>query len=62
MEGDGDELCRSIMVSPGETYAVPPGVPHASRRAGERPVRFPIGWQPRTIASYVDQVDGVALA
>lgn len=57
MEGDGDGQDDSIMLSPGETHAVPPGVPHAARSAGEYAVRFLIGGQPGTIASYVAQID-----
>ena len=57
MEGDGDGHRPSIMLSPGETHAVPPGVPHAACRAGEHAVRFLIGGPPGTIASYVAQID-----
>lgn len=58
MEGDEDGHHPSIMLSPGETHVVPPGVPHAPWSAGEHAVRFLIGGQPGTIASYVAQIDG----
>jgi quercetin dioxygenase-like cupin family protein len=57
VEGDDDRHHPSIVLSPGETHAVPPGVPHAACRAGEHAVRFLISGRPGTIASYVAQID-----
>ena len=56
----GDRLDPSIGLSPGQTHAVPAGVAHAARNAGQGAVRFLIGGQPGTIASYLAQLDSVA--
>ena len=56
-EARADRLHPSIKLSPGQTHAVPAGVPHAAHNAGEGAVRFLIGGQPGTIASYLAQFD-----
>jgi mannose-6-phosphate isomerase-like protein (cupin superfamily) len=57
IEGDDDRHRSSIVLSPGETHAVPPGVPHTACKAGEPAVRFLIGGRLGTIASDVAKVD-----
>jgi quercetin dioxygenase-like cupin family protein len=61
-EARGDRLDPSIELSPGQTHAVPAGVAHAAHNAPEGAVRFLIGGQPGTIASYVAQLDDCAAA
>ena len=56
-EARADRLQRSIRLSLGQTHAVPAGVAHAADNAGEGAVRFLIGGQPGTIASYLVQFD-----
>jgi quercetin dioxygenase-like cupin family protein len=56
-EGQADRLHPSIRLSPGQTHAVPAGVAHAANNAGEGAVRFLIGGQSGTIASYLAQFD-----
>jgi quercetin dioxygenase-like cupin family protein len=56
-EARADRLHPSIRLSPGETHAVPAGVAHAAHNAGAGPVRFLIGGQPGTIASWLAQFD-----
>jgi mannose-6-phosphate isomerase-like protein (cupin superfamily) len=51
----------STQLSPGQTHAVPAGVAHAAHNAGEGAVRFLIGGQPGTIASYLAQLDDMQL-
>jgi mannose-6-phosphate isomerase-like protein (cupin superfamily) len=51
----------SIELSPGQTHAVPAGAAHAAHNAGEGAVRFLIGGQPGTIASYLAQFDDARL-
>jgi quercetin dioxygenase-like cupin family protein len=56
-EARADRLHPSIRLSSGQTHAVPAGVAHAAHNAGEGAVRFLIGGQPGTIASYLAQFD-----
>jgi mannose-6-phosphate isomerase-like protein (cupin superfamily) len=53
----GDWLERSATPSSGQTYSVPGGVAHAVHNPGPGPVRFLIGGQPGTVASYLAQFD-----
>ncbi|HTU84184.1 MAG TPA: cupin domain-containing protein [Solirubrobacteraceae bacterium] len=55
-EAQRGRVCPSIRLSPGETHTVPAGAAHAAHNAGEGTVRFLIGGQPGTIASYLAQV------
>jgi mannose-6-phosphate isomerase-like protein (cupin superfamily) len=57
LEGQADRLRPSIRLSAGQTHAVPAGVAHAAHNAGEGAVRYLIGGQPGTIASYLAQLD-----
>lgn len=57
LEARGDRRRPSILLSPGQTHAVPAGVAHAAANAGDDAVRFLIGGQPGTIASYLAQFD-----
>ncbi|HUA45745.1 MAG TPA: cupin domain-containing protein [Solirubrobacteraceae bacterium] len=59
VELQDDRLRPSIRLSPGQTHTVAAGVPHIARNAGEGAVRFLIGGRPGTIASYLDQFDGL---
>jgi hypothetical protein len=56
-EAQADRLHPSIRLSPGQTHAVPGAVAHAAHNAGEGAVRFLIGGQSGTIASYLAQFD-----
>ncbi len=56
-EARADRLYPSTKLSSGQTHAVRAGVPHAAHNAGEGPVRFLMGGQPGTIASYLAQFD-----
>jgi len=56
-EAQADRLRPSVRLSPGQTHSVPAGVAHAAHNAGEGAVRFLIGGQPGTIASYLAQLD-----
>jgi mannose-6-phosphate isomerase-like protein (cupin superfamily) len=56
-EARAGRLHPSIQLSSGQTHAVPAGVAHAAHNAGEGTVRFLIGGQPGTIASYLAQLD-----
>jgi mannose-6-phosphate isomerase-like protein (cupin superfamily) len=60
-EARADRLHPSIQLSSGQTHAVPAGVTHAAHNAGEGAVRFLIGGQPGTIASYLAQFDELRL-
>ena len=57
VEADRDQPHRCTRLSPGQTHAVPAGVAHAACNAGEGAVRFLIGGEPGTIASYLAQFD-----
>lgn len=57
LEAQADRPHQSIRLSPGQTHAVPAGVAHAAHNAGEGAVRFLIGGEPGTIASYLAQFD-----
>ena len=57
LEGQGNRLHRSIRLSPGQTHSVAGSVAHAAHNTGDDPVRFLIGGQPGTIASYLSQFD-----
>jgi mannose-6-phosphate isomerase-like protein (cupin superfamily) len=56
-EARANRLDPSIQLSSGQTHAVPAGVAHAAQSAGAGAVRFLIGGQPGTIASYLAQFD-----
>jgi len=56
-ETQADRLRPSVRLSAGETHAVPAGVAHAAHNVGEGAVRFLIGGEPGTIASYLAQFD-----
>ena len=57
VETDRDQPHPCTRLSPGQTHAVPAGVAHAACNAGEGAVRFLIGGEPGTIASYLAQFD-----
>lgn len=57
-EAHADRLHSAVRLSPGETHAVHAGIAHAAHNAGEDPVRFLIGGEPGTIASYLAQLGG----
>jgi mannose-6-phosphate isomerase-like protein (cupin superfamily) len=57
VETDRDQPHPCTRLSPGQTHAVPAGVAHAAYNAGEGAVRFLIGGEPGTIASYLAQFD-----
>jgi uncharacterized cupin superfamily protein len=57
LEGQAERLHPSIQLSAGQTHAVPAGVAHAAHNAGADAVRFLIGGQPGTIASYLAQFE-----
>jgi quercetin dioxygenase-like cupin family protein len=56
-ETQADRLRPSVRLSAGETHAVPAAVAHAAYNVGGDAVRFLIGGQPGTIASYLAQFD-----
>jgi quercetin dioxygenase-like cupin family protein len=56
-EARANRLLPSVRLSAGQTHAVPAGVAHAAQNAGGGAVRFLIGGQPGTIASYLAQFD-----
>jgi quercetin dioxygenase-like cupin family protein len=56
-ETQAGRLHPSVRLSAGATHAVPAGVAHAAHNVGEGAVRFLIGGQPGTIASYLAQFD-----
>jgi quercetin dioxygenase-like cupin family protein len=56
-EAQADRLRPSVRLSAGETHDIPAGVAHAAHNVGEGAVRFLIGGQPGTIASYLAQLD-----
>ena len=60
--GDGDVPRAPTDLAPGERYAIPSGLAYAAANPGRHAVRFLIGGQPGTIASYLAQMDGGALA
>jgi quercetin dioxygenase-like cupin family protein len=57
LEAQTDRLLPSVRLSAGQTHAVPAGVAHAAHNHGEGAVRFLIGGEPGTIASYLAQFD-----
>jgi uncharacterized cupin superfamily protein len=59
-EAQADRLYPSIRLGPGQTHAIPAGTAHAAHNAGHDAVRFLIGGQPGTIASYLAQFERCA--